>query len=442
MEQLVQIESQQLLKLDQIHDETASIVYGSGPNEVLTTGGNTVYVGGKNFIAGVPESYQCIWRHTADDNQVTQVESAPVAAMTSNTIACTAPDWPHPPAMHEYVAELSVTQFGNPLAYVGDHPTTSFLNQAPGMTDLSGGIMVSKSAVSNGLVEFMIQVSDPDNEDDHVIVTGSAANRSFVRDITASSGGVNRTVTVRIGTSCGTTDMTLTVADRIGNVTTQTFTFAVQCEAVFVPIIRTRDMRSDQGNGFQPGMQNLQTKADTGSNFGAFTSINTITGATYIKITKLTGRMANEYAIFQFVSPLTSSVRQTILGCGVTNSYTSGPSTTRWTSNYSGRKVAGSLRMYNRYNNLQTLRYMFLCGINTSSDDDHSVLAFTYYTGSSNDWSDSWRGPYQRGTLWSMYNDDYKNGRGWTSLQGWPGYKAGSYNAGSYEVSITTDSSL
>jgi hypothetical protein len=88
---------------------------------------------------------------------------------------------------------------------------------------------------------------------------------------------------------------------------------------------------------------------------------------------------------------------------------------------------------------------MFICGINTSSDDDRSILAFTYYTGSSNNWGDSWRYTRQEGTAWSLYNDDYKMGqygRGWDSIQSWPGYKGGSYNAGGFEISVSSSPEL
>ena len=97
-------------------------------------------------------------------------------------------------------------------------------------------------------------------------------------------------------------------------------------------------------------------------------------------------------------------------------------------------------------------------GVNLESDDDHSVLAFTDASGQQgNSWGDSWRGNNQRGTIWcgtpqhgssskkmalitsdhglmalitsdcvpsrSLFNDDYKNARGWGSVQGYPGYK-------------------
>ena len=78
---------------------------------------------------------------------------------------------------------------------------------------------------------------------------------------------------------------------------------------------------------------------------------------------------------------------------------------------------------------------MFICGVNLESDHDHSVLAFTDNTGQEgNGWGDSWRGNHQHGTVWSLFNDDYKNGRGWSSLQGYPGYKG--ENAGTYEVHL------
>ena len=150
----------------------------------------------------------------------------------------------------------------------------------------------------------------------------------------------------------------------------------------FTPIARTGNSRSDYS--FGRGMQNMRFVTDTGTSTGAFPAMNTFTGARFIKITKLSGRHAGEHAIFQFVAPLTRSVRATILNCGTGSGYTNSPSTTAWTAAYSGTKIDGTLPLYTRSNQQQALRYMFLCGINTSSDDDHSILAFTYYMGNSN----------------------------------------------------------
>ena len=89
---------------------------------------------------------------------------------------------------------------------------------------------------------------------------------------------------------------------------------------------------------------------------------------------------------------------------------------------------------------------MFICGVNLSSDDDNSILAFTDSPGAAasgnaaaNNWADSWRGVNQAGTIWSMFSDDYEHVRGgrWVSPQAYPGYR-GAQNAGTYEVQVST----
>ena len=85
--------------------------------------------------------------------------------------------------------------------------------------------------------------------------------------------------------------------------------------------------------------------------------------------------------------------------------------------------------------------YFFMCGVNESSDNDQSVMAFTDNTGTSNWWGDSWRGNHQNGAMWSFWNGDYHYsgtyhiGNGYA--QGYAGYKTySSTNTGSYEVYI------
>ena len=75
-----------------------------------------------------------------------------------------------------------------------------------------------------------------------------------------------------------------------------------------------------------------------------------------------------------------------------------------------------------------TADYFFVCGVNESSDNDQSVLAFTDNPGYSNSWGDSWRGSGQYGTAWSFWNDDYCCGNqhiGNGTAQGYAGYKTG-----------------
>jgi len=118
-----------------------------------------------------------------------------------------------------------------------------------------------------------------------------------------------------------------------------------------------------------------------------------------------------------------------------------------WTSEYSGTRRAGDLAvrhpMSNEWNSLE---YVFVCGVNESSDNDQSVLAFTNQTGDDNDWDDDWRGEGQYGTLWSFWNGDYflcpttaHIGNGYEEgLAGHKGHGQGweADHAGTYEVYV------
>jgi hypothetical protein len=162
---------------------------------------------------------------------------------------------------------------------------------------------------------------------------------------------------------------------------------------------------------------------------GVYDAFRSTVGVTSIKIARVSGTYAE--AVYELVAPLTLSLYDTIRNrCGQTSSYTTTPAVDRWTSAYSGRKVSGDLVMAG---NVQ-IPYMFVCGINRYGNHDHSILAFTDSTGSSNSWGNSWRGTGQRGTIWSMYNDDYRPNRGFNSNQAYPGYRGS--NAGTYEISV------
>jgi len=163
-----------------------------------------------------------------------------------------------------------------------------------------------------------------------------------------------------------------------------------------------------------------------GSGTGIFPPFRSATNIRYIKIRRASD---GQEAIYTLASELANNLEATIHGCGeFSNTYTTSPSTTAWTAAYSGQQTSGDLTGF---------PYMFICGVNTESDDDHSVLAFTDNTGEAgNGWGDAWRRDNQRGTLWSLFNDDFKaghhNSRGWSYNQGFPGYKG--TNAGTFEV--------
>lgn len=414
------------------------------PFEVGSVGGDMIKIGGYNFIPGIA-IYTSTWTYTAPSGETTVVESEPTAATSMNLLEVEAPAWPHQPAQTEYIGALTISQAGVMIPSLTPVVTT-FQAMVPTMTDLSGNLQVQD--VSGNSWRFNVTVADVDSDVSDVRITATATNSSFVtsiRDISSDMSSENRTLEVILPNSdgCGQSNVTITITDNLGLRSNQTFELFISCSS-WVPIVRTAGSRSNYGT-FGYGIDQMRSRlvADTGTNIGAFRAISTQTGARYIRITKLSGtRDVGTYAIFRLVAPLSGSVLATMFGCGVTNAYTRSPSTTQWTAAYSGQKVDGTLPLYNRYNQRQSLRYVFICGINMSADDDHSLLAFTYRTGYSNDWSDSWRGQSQRGTVWSLYNDDYKGGRGWRSVQSGPGYKAGSWNQGSYQIDISTATSL
>ena len=177
-------------------------------------------------------------------------------------------------------------------------------------------------------------------------------------------------------------------------------------------------------------------QGDPATSIGIFPAFQSVTGFDTITIVREDDGAEAQYTL---VSTITSSLEETILGCGVTSAYTTEPSTTAWTAAYSGLKTDGDITFTSQTSTGTSPgtnpSHMFICGVNLESDDDHSVLAFTDNTGAQgNGWSDSWRGDHQWGTMWSLFNDDYKNDRGWTSLQGYPGYKGNSDNQGTYAV--------
>jgi hypothetical protein len=83
------------------------------------------------------------------------------------------------------------------------------------------------------------------------------------------------------------------------------------------------------------------------------------------------------------------------------------------TSVFSGSRALGDLRIYHQNNGTSVpVDKVLVCGINTSSDNDVSYLAFTNAPGDLNDWGDSWRRQQQYGTIWSFANNDYCCGSG------------------------------
>ena len=165
---------------------------------------------------------------------------------------------------------------------------------------------------------------------------------------------------------------------------------------------------------------------------GIFEAFRSVQEVSRIRIVRTTD---NQYGVYDLVQTLGSSLMATILGCGETSAFTSSPSTTQWTSAYSGMHVEGGLQAAGPtpFAGL-SLPYLFICGVSTSGDYDHAILSFSDSQGKSNAWGDDWRGYLQAGTVWSLFNDDQLADRGWASNQATPGFRGD--NAGTYEIQV------
>lgn len=166
-----------------------------------------------------------------------------------------------------------------------------------------------------------------------------------------------------------------------------------------------------------------------------------------VMIKKTSNTYSGEYAAYNLVETISGqSVMDILQYCSAQprayNNDTAwdGARVVGYTSHYSGTQYAGNLLMGTNAG-ASAPDYFFMCGVNESSDNDQSVLAFTDNPGTSNWWGDSWRGDHQNGAMWSFWNGDYHYsgtyhiGNGYA--QGYAGYKTYSAtNTGTYEVYI------
>lgn len=166
---------------------------------------------------------------------------------------------------------------------------------------------------------------------------------------------------------------------------------------------------------------------------GVFEAFRSVLGASKLRLVR-TDDM--RWASYELHAPLKASLHSTLLRCGETDTFSGAPSTTAWTSAYSGVKSGGDLQA-NTPNPFLSggLPFVFLCGVSASSEErDHSVLAFSDARGDGNSWGNQWHGYMQQGTAWSMYNDKGLAGRGWKSNMAMPGYRG--TNDGTYELHV------
>jgi hypothetical protein len=165
-------------------------------------------------------------------------------------------------------------------------------------------------------------------------------------------------------------------------------------------------------------MSSLQKKTADLSYAGAgiFPAFSSMNGVKYVKIVRTTPPAAE--GVYELVDVLGQSLEQTIQGCGETADYDQTPSTTKWTAQYSGKKISGDIDGSDtRGQSLNGAPYLFICGVNMEGDKDHSNLAFTDKTGMrGNGWGDNWHAGEQYGTLWSLFSADKLNDAGWSAI--------------------------
>ena len=179
---------------------------------------------------------------------------------------------------------------------------------------------------------------------------------------------------------------------------------------------------------------------------GVYEAFQKLDGFSQVMISKTSGTYAGEYAAYNLVETITGqSVLDVLLYCSaqteVVNNdfYWDGVRVLGYTSFHSGTIYSGNLQMTGN-GSIVTPTYFFMCGVNESSDNDQSVMAFADNRGDSNYWGDEWRGTGQLGTMWSFWNGDYHTagtyhiGNGYVNA--YAGYKGSGVNLGSYEVYI------
>ncbi|MCB9682611.1 MAG: hypothetical protein H6733_14190 [Alphaproteobacteria bacterium] len=215
-------------------------------------------------------------------------------------------------------------------------------------------------------------------------------------------------------------------------------------------ILRTTGQDHDLG---QRSFPVLTSTASNLADVGAYPAFSRDEDFDQIMIKQVSGQQAGAYAVFDLVDAPGRSMLDVMTYCrdqGTApnnDSAFGGARTLGHTTAYSGTRIEGDLMIHPSDGSAaRPVAYVFLCGVNTSSDNDVAYLSFSDATGTSNDWGDSWRGNGQKGTIWSFANGDYALGTaahiGHSTLQALAGWKgtagtpSGDQHAGTYEIYV------
>ncbi len=216
-------------------------------------------------------------------------------------------------------------------------------------------------------------------------------------------------------------------------------------------VIRTEGSDEDYG---QESSSIISSYADVEDDVGVYDAFERLADFDYIMLMQVEGDQAGDYRHYALSSAGGHTLLEMMEECrDETTSYSDdttfdGVRTLGHTSDYSGLALSGgSLVVY--HTGLATTRtptYVFVCGINESSNNDVSYLAFTSSQGDSNTWSNAWRGTGQIDTIWSFANNDYSfysylhiGGGTMEALAGWKGVghtTAELWHEGTYEIYV------
>jgi hypothetical protein len=191
--------------------------------------------------------------------------------------------------------------------------------------------------------------------------------------------------------------------------------YEVYCDQTFLGGGWTRVMRTTGSNANfgQDTYQIVSTYVSARASEGVYEAFGAYRKFSDLLIRAVSGPQAGEYAAFKVDSGQLTMLEM-LEAC---RDETPAPSddalfnyirTVGHTSFFTSRRYAGGLTIKRAADSsVAPAEYFFLCGVNTSSDNDLSYMAFADSPGSLNDWGDAWRGQAQLGTIWSFANADY-----------------------------------
>lgn len=211
-------------------------------------------------------------------------------------------------------------------------------------------------------------------------------------------------------------------------------------------IIRTTGRDVDVGQR-TPAI--VSTISPTSATQGVYEAYERLDEFSQIMIKQVTGAQAGKARAFSGLGA-DQSMKDLLLGCAAEGLALGDDfafdrtGAAGHTINQSGNAFAGDLMMYPASGPALPLQRVFVCGVNTSDNNDVSYLAFADESGNANNWGDNWRGQAQKGTIWSFANGNYCcsgdthiGGPGLETLAGWKGAlgtQAETNHAGTYEI--------